>query len=90
MQRNVLSGLLIDGTGQESLCALQIGVYNEKALQRLDLIVAEAGSNGVRVMFPFVNFRNDMGGMQWYVDQVCHRALSASSHAAPICAAVQG
>ena len=68
-----------------SLCALQVGVYNEKALQRLDLIVAEAGSNGVRVMFPFVNFRNDMGGMQWYVDQVCPRALPASSHAVPTC-----
>lgn len=68
-----------------SLCVLQIGVYNEKALQRLDLIVAEAGSNGVRVMFPFVNFRNDMGGMQWYVDQVCCRALSASSYAVPNC-----
>ena len=68
-----------------SLCALQIGVYNEKVLQRLDLIVAEAGSNGVRVMFPFVNFRNDMGGMRWYVDQVSHKVLPTSPHKGLTC-----
>jgi len=45
-------------------------VYNEASLQRLDLILAEAGKNGVRVIFPFVNYWPDLGGMQWYVDQV--------------------
>ena len=49
---------------------LQLGVYNEVSLQRLDLILAEAGKNGVRVIFPFVNYWPDLGGMQWYVDQV--------------------
>lgn len=68
-----------------SLCALQIGVYNEKVLQRLDLIVAEAGNNGVRVMFPFVNFRDDMGGMRWYVDQVSHTAFPTSPHTVMAC-----
>lgn len=35
---------------------MQIGVYNELNLQRLDLIFAEAGKNGVRIIFPFVNY----------------------------------
>ncbi len=52
------------------LCWVQLGVYSEVALQRLDLILAEAGRNGVRIIFPFVNFWPDLGGMQWYVDQV--------------------
>ena len=52
------------------MCVLQIGVYNEPSLQRLDLILAEAGKNGVRIIFPFVNYWPDLGGMQWYVDQV--------------------
>lgn len=51
-------------------------MYNELSLQRLDLILAEAGKNGVRIIFPFVNYWPDLGGMQWYVDQVrtqpCH------------------
>ena len=49
---------------------LQLGVYNEESLQRLDLILAEAGKNGIRIIFPFVNYWDDLGGMQWYVDQV--------------------
>ncbi len=48
----------------------QIGVYNEESLQRLDLILSEASANGVRIILPFVNFWADLGGMQWYVDQV--------------------
>ena len=49
---------------------MQLGVYSELALQRLDLILAEAGKNGIRIIFPFVNYWPDLGGMQWYVDQV--------------------
>ena len=49
---------------------MQLGLYSELALQRLDLILAEAGKNGIRIMFPFVNYWPDLGGMQWYVDQV--------------------
>ncbi|CAL8463194.1 g2728 [Coccomyxa elongata] len=47
-----------------------VGVYNELSLQRLDLVLSEASTNGVRIILPFVNFWADMGGMQWYVDQV--------------------
>ncbi|EIE21346.1 glycoside hydrolase [Coccomyxa subellipsoidea C-169] len=47
-----------------------IGVFNEQSLQRLDLIFAEANSNGVRIILPFVNFWADLGGMQWYVTQL--------------------
>ena len=52
------------------MCCVQLGMYNEESLQRLDLILAEAGKNGVRIIFPFVNYWDDLGGMQWYVDQV--------------------
>ena len=55
---------------QKHWMLLQLGVYNEDSLQRLDLILAEAGKNGIRIIFPFVNFWDDLGGMQWYVDQV--------------------
>lgn len=51
-------------------CLPQIGVYNEQSLQRLDLLLSEASANGVRIILPFVNFWADLGGMQWYVDQV--------------------
>ena len=53
------------------VCALQLGVYDEAGLQRLDLILAEAAKNNVRVIFPLVNVWPDLGGMQWWVDQVC-------------------
>lgn len=33
--------------------------------------MSEASANGVRIILPFVNFWPDLGGMQWYVDQVC-------------------
>lgn len=49
---------------------VQIGVYNEQSLERLDLVLLEAGKSGIRIIFPFVNFWPDLGGMQWYVDQV--------------------
>ena len=57
---------------------VQIGVYNEQSLERLDLVLSEAGKSGIRIIFPFVNFWPDLGGMQWYVDQVCPQ-LPASS-----------
>ncbi len=45
-------------------------MFNEQSLKRLDLILSEASANGVRIILPFVNFWPDLGGMQWYVDQV--------------------
>lgn len=58
---------------------LQIGVFNEDSLKRLDLILAEASNNNVHIIFPFVNFWDDLGGMQWYVDQVGHLYSPAQS-----------
>ena len=52
------------------LLVRQLGVYDEGGLQRLDLILAEAASHGIRVIFPLVNVWPDLGGMQWWVDQV--------------------
>jgi mannan endo-1,4-beta-mannosidase len=49
---------------------MQIGTYNEQSLQRLDLILSEASKNGIYLILPFVNYWSDLGGMQWYVDQV--------------------
>jgi len=49
--------------------AAQIGAYDELSLQRFDLVLAEAANNNIKVIFPFVNFWPDLGGMQWYVDQ---------------------
>ena len=49
---------------------MQVGVYDELSFQRLDLILSEAGKNGVYVILPLVNQWPDLGGMQWYVDQV--------------------
>lgn len=46
-------------------------MYDEAGLQRLDLILAEAAKNNIRVIFPLVNVWPDLGGMQWWVDQVC-------------------
>lgn len=43
----------------------QPGVFDPAGLQRLDLILASAGNYGIKVIFPFVNFWADLGGMQW-------------------------
>lgn len=48
----------------------QLGKYNEKALQRLDLVLAEAGKNGIKLILPFTNFEPFLGGIQWYAEQV--------------------
>ena len=48
----------------------QVGTYDELSLQRFDLVLSEAGKNGIKVIYPFVNYWPDLGGMQWYVDQV--------------------
>ena len=44
---------------------VQPGVFDPAGLQRLDLILASAGNYGIKVIFPFVNFWADLGGMQW-------------------------
>ena len=48
----------------------QVGTFDETALQRLDLVIAEAAKNGMRVIMPLVNYEPALGGMQWYVDNI--------------------
>ena len=65
---------------------VQIGVYNEQSLERLDLVLSEAAKSGIRIIFPpFVNFWPDLGGMQWYVDQVWPGLLAFNSAASLLC-----
>ena len=47
----------------------QVGVFNEAALQRFDLVLSEAAKNGIKVIFPMVDGDNYLGGPQWYFDQ---------------------
>jgi hypothetical protein len=42
-----------------------LGVFNEAALRRMDLILAEARAAGLRVIMPLANFEDEMGGMAW-------------------------
>ena len=58
---------------------VQVGVYNEAALQRFDLVLSEAAKNGIKVIFPLVNGDNFLGGPQWYFDQAC-RACFRQAH----------
>ena len=67
-----------------SPCA-QPGVFDPAGLARLDLILAKAGQYGVKIILPFVNFWNDLGGMQWWLDNVSAAsciAMSSACHSA--------
>ena len=48
---------------------VQVGVFNEAALQRFDLVLSEAAKNDIKVIFPMVDGDNYLGGPQWYFDQ---------------------
>eukprot|EP00884_Botryococcus_braunii_P002928 jgi/Botrbrau1/12636/Bobra.67_1s0002.1 len=48
----------------------EIGRLRLSTLRRLDLIVAEAAKNGIRLIMVLGNFENAYGGIQWYVDSV--------------------
>ena len=56
-------------------------MYDELSLQRLDLVLSEAAKNGIYIILPLVNYWSDLGGMQWYVDQVkpCTPSLGFTS-----------
>ncbi|WP_162462999.1 glycoside hydrolase 5 family protein [Paenibacillus psychroresistens] len=43
--------------------------FNEEALQRLDYVVNKAKEHGIMLILPFVNYWEDLCGMQWYVDE---------------------
>lgn len=49
-----------------------------QALQRIDLILREAGKHGVRLLLTLSNFEPFLGGWQWWVDQVTAGALFSS------------
>ena len=69
------------------LPCVQPGVFDPAGLARLDLILAKAGQYGVKIILPFVNFWNDLGGMQWWLDNVsaaCHFTVSS------VCATAHG
>ena len=48
----------------------RVGVFSDDGLARLDLIVATAAKYGVRLVMALSNWWDEMGGCQWYVDQV--------------------
>jgi mannan endo-1,4-beta-mannosidase len=47
-----------------------LGVYNENALKRLDLVLFSAAKYGIRLILPFTNYEPFLGGIQWYAEQV--------------------
>ena len=47
-----------------------LGVYNEAALARLDLVLVTANKYNIRLILPFTNFEPFLGGMLWYAQQV--------------------
>ncbi|KAL4519672.1 hypothetical protein Ndes2437A_g07850 [Nannochloris sp. 'desiccata'] len=47
-----------------------LGVYNEDALKRLDLVLFSAAKYGIRLILPFTNYEPFLGGIQWYAEQV--------------------
>jgi mannan endo-1,4-beta-mannosidase len=52
------------------------GTYNEAALRRLDLAMAAAADNGIRLIMVMSNYWPFLGNMQDYVD----RALGPGKH----------
>lgn len=48
----------------------RVGVFQEAGLARLDLVLAKAAQHGVRLILPLSNWWDELGGCQWYVDQV--------------------
>lgn len=42
----------------------------DTAFRRLDWVIAMAKKYGVRVIFPFVNYENDLTGIKFYVDNI--------------------
>lgn len=47
-----------------------LGKYDETALKRLDLVLAEANSSGIKLILPLTNYEPFLGGIQFYSNQV--------------------
>ena len=59
-----------DGPSTSNPIQPSLGVYNENALQRLDLVLYSAAKYGIRLILPFTNYEPFLGGIQWYAEQV--------------------
>jgi hypothetical protein len=43
---------------------------DDRAFKKLDLLVATAGSHGIRLVLPLINYEPDILGMQYVVDRL--------------------
>ncbi|KDD72716.1 hypothetical protein H632_c2982p0, partial [Helicosporidium sp. ATCC 50920] len=59
----------MEKTNRPNLIQPTLGSYNEEALRRLDLVLATAAKNGIRLILVFTNYEPDSGGMRWLVEQ---------------------
>jgi len=51
----------------------RLGTFSDDGLSCLDLVVAAAAKNGLRLILPLSNWWDEQGGCQWWVDQVYGR-----------------
>ena len=49
----------------------RLGTFSDDGLSRLDLVVAAAAKNGLRLILPLSNWWDEQGGCQWWVCTVC-------------------
>ena len=68
------------GQASQTPSPLQVspGVYNEFVFQRLDLIINEAGKNGIRLICALANTWDEYGGVQWCGSSCEFHQLDAS------------
>ena len=48
-----------------AILCMQPGVYDEEGLKRFDLTLARAAAWNIKIIYTFVNYWSDLGGMQW-------------------------
>lgn len=51
---------------EENVIQTRPGVYNEEALQDLDLVIAKGKKIGLRFILPFINYWDELGGICQY------------------------
>lgn len=51
---------------EENVIQTLPGVYNEEALQDLDLVIAKGKQRGLRFILPFINYWDELGGICQY------------------------
>lgn len=52
---------------EAAILCVQPGVYDEEGLKRFDLTLARAAAWNIKIIYTFVNYWPDLGGMQWWV-----------------------